>query len=349
MRRSGERQADMAFDLVVGLQARYHEGLEALRRAHRARPSFVCHFWLRDQGRHGGGWRWQSAENEIFASATINVSQVHYTDDPARPLLAASAISAIVHPAHPNAPSMHMHISHTMRKDGTHYWRWMADLNPAIPHEADTQAFRAALQAACPRWFKHAEREGARYFWIPALGRTRGVAHFYLEAFTTGDEAEDFATAWRIGRAAIDTYLEILERRLSAPPPDAAMLAAQRAYHTLYFFQVLMLDRGTTAGLLAHQDNDLGILGSLPPRVDRTLLASWRPRVHPEQRPLLDAILDALPQGTIVAVDDATKLRLAAALRGFYRAHPEALRLQARASVEPPTLLNHLGKAAANT
>ena len=33
--------------------------------------------------------------------------------------------------------------------------------------------------------------------------------------------------------------------------------------HSL-FFQVLTLDRGTTHGLLAHGDNDVGTLGSLP-------------------------------------------------------------------------------------
>ena len=41
----------------------------------------------------------------------------------------------------------------------------------------------------------------------------------------------------------------------------------QLAYHTRYFYQVLLLDRGTTAGLLVHDDNDVGTLGSLPGQV----------------------------------------------------------------------------------
>ena len=87
----------------------------------------------------------------------------------------------------------------------------------------------------------------------------------------TGQFAELF------GKGVIDSYLEILQSALATyPDADDAARAEQLAYHTLYLFQVLTLDRGTTSGLLVHDQNDLGIMGSLPARVDRDLLASWR-------------------------------------------------------------------------
>jgi coproporphyrinogen III oxidase len=112
-------------------------------------------------------------------------------------------------------------------------------------------------------------------------------------------------------------------------------------YHTVYLFQVLTLDRGTTSGLLVHGDNDVGILGSLPSRVDRALLASWRDRVPEVQAPLVDALVEALEPGETSPVDVPAKRRLADAVRAHYRAHPEALQLQARGDVLPPTVANH--------
>ena len=85
-----------------------------------------------------------------------------------------------------------------------------------------------------------------------------------------------------------------MRETLRVPVLDEAT-AQQLAYHTLYFFQVLTLDRGTTSGLLVHDQNDLGIMGSLP---------AWVDRAH-------------------------------------YRAHPEAVALQAAGDVVPPTVATH--------
>ena len=126
-----------------------------------------------------------------------------------------------------------------------------------------------------------------------------------------------------------------------ATPITDADRAAQRAYHTLYLFQVLTLDRGTTSGLLVHDQNDVGILGSLPSHVDRALLASWRARVPAPQDQLVDALVAALPDAAPAPVDTATKAALAAAVRAHYRRHPAALDLQATGGVAVPTVANH--------
>jgi coproporphyrinogen III oxidase len=295
--------------------------------------------WERDGGRHGGGVRYACAETSQFNRASVNVSCVHYDDEPARRLASATALSTIIHPRHPLAPSLHLHLSFTEMRDGRGSWRMMADLNPSTDDLAQKARFEASLQRAAPEHFAAARALGDRYFFIPALERHRGITHFYLEEFSSGDFEADRGLADRVGRAGLDTYVELL--RAPRPPADASAQARQLAYHTLYLFQVLTLDRGTTSGLLIHDQNDLGIMGSLPSWVDRALLASWASKVPRPQDELVRALVAALPPANPSPVTDEVRVTLAGLVRAHYRAHPEALELQASGSVIPPTVSNH--------
>ncbi len=329
---SSSLRAQAAFSLIQALQTqllrRLNDGADPGR--------FEPFSWQRDDGRHGGGTRLTYVGGERFNRASLNVSHVHYDDRPERPLGSASALSSIVHPAHPRAPSLHLHISWTEMKVGGGYWRLMADLNPSMPDDADTSRFLAALKAASGAHLDEGIAQGDRYFGIPALGRHRGVAHFYLEQFRAeGDELPR-----RFGEVMIDAYGDILRDKLAtAKPASPEEAAAQRAYHTVYLFQVLTLDRGTTSGLLVHDQNDLGILGSLPAVVDRALLASWEPAMPKPQNELLRSLVAALPASG--AVGDAEKLAFCRILREHYARHPHALDLQARGHTLPPTVANH--------
>lgn len=338
--------AHAALQLVSALQRRMVDAQEGIARAIGEPDQFTEVSWVRDDGRHGGGSRRSIADTRVFDRASVNVSQVHYDDEPEKRLSSATALSTIIHPRHPHAPSVHVHVSWTEMRDGTGYWRIMADLNPAIretePALAGKTRFLTALRTAAPHVFEEAARQGDAYFFIPALDRHRGVAHFYLEQYATADLQADMALARAVAEAAIDTHAAIVGDALrDAGPGDAAARQGQLAYHTLYLFQVLTLDRGTTSGLLVHDQNDVGILGSLPSHVDRNLLASWRGRVPAPVDQLVDRLLEALPAGEVVEVDDASKRALAVAVRAFYQANPRALELQARGDVIPPTVANH--------
>lgn len=332
-----------ALNLVRNLQDHFRRGLEACNESHPEPTPFMRVEWLRDGGRHGGGVRHELGDTGIFNRASINVSQVHYDDEPLRRLSSATALSTIIHPQHPLAPSVHIHISWTEMKLGNGYWRVMADLNPAIPVEGDAAAFEAAVRRASGSLYEFAKTQGDTYFYIPALGRHRGVCHFYLEGYCTDDFEADHDLARSIGVAAIDGYLAILRGALAgAEQPSDAQVREQLAYHTLYLYQVLTLDRGTTSGLLIHDQNDLGILGSLPARVDRGLLASWIDQTPAPQRELVARLVEILPaERTPAPVTPEAKLAMARALRDHYARHPEALELQAAGDVIPPTVGNH--------
>ena len=336
-------RATQALKLVSDLQQRFVTKLNAISKKYGSGKPYEPTEWFRDEGKHGGGVRFMATDEKIFNRASVNISQVQYDDDDTKQLASASAISTIIHPKNPLAPSVHIHISWTELKNGSGYWRVMADLNPAIENSEDKAEFAKKLSQAAPQQYAEAAAQGDRYFNIPVLGRHRGVTHFYLEDYSTGNNDVDLTMARTVGETAIDTYCDILssaiEKRTS---PTAADYKKQLDYHTLYFFQVLTLDRGTTSGLLVHNQNDVGILASLPSHVNRSLLASWKQRMPAPQDMLLEKMIACLSDEEVCPVEDDTKQALANCVRKHYQAHPEAISMQASGNVVPPTVNNHL-------
>jgi coproporphyrinogen III oxidase len=298
--------------------------------------------WFRDGGKHGGGVRYESRDELIFNRGSVNVSQVHYDDDESKTLSSATAISTIIHPANPHAPSMHMHISWTQMRDGKAYWRIMGDLNPSLKNDVFQRDFDMMLDRTAGEYANEGVKQGDKYFNIPVLHRTRGVSHFYLEGFNRGDFNADGLFAKKMGKAIIDTYIGIILQALQYYKSYTSdEKKVQLDYHTLYLFQVLTLDRGTTSGLLIHNQNDVGIMGSIPSHINRKLLESWIKLMPKPQDKLLNALLNVLPSEVNVHVTEEVKKHLAHAVREHYKTYPEALKLQASGGVVPSTVENH--------
>jgi coproporphyrinogen III oxidase len=337
---AASEDAKRAYDLVRNLQKRFVEKLNVLSQNIGEKKDFQEVTWLRDEGLHGGGSRFEFSDEKLFNTGSVNVSQVHYDDMPEKKLTSATAISTIIHPRNPNVPSFHMHISLTELRDGTAYWRLMADLNPSIYNEHDKNVFDVALSNASEEIYEEGAKQGDLYFNIPALERHRGVSHFYLENYQTDDKKADEEFALKFGEGVIDSYIDIItdayEKRASCSSKE---IRSQLEYHTLYLFQVLTLDRGTTAGLLVHNQNDLGIMGSLPSYVDRELLRSWAIRVKSPQDILVNELVEAI--NIDGEIDAPTKIKLAQVVRAHYKNHPEALKMQAKGETIPSTVDNH--------
>ena len=335
-------QAKTALTLVEGLQTYFKDKLNHLSITLGSNLPFSKLEWIRDEGKHGGGTRYEAQDTALFNCGSINVSQVHYDDKADKKLSCATAISTIIHPANPHVPSMHMHISWTQMRDTTGYWRIMADLNPSLANEEDKESFDSTLRESATSYYEEGSRQGDRYFDIAVLNRTRGVSHFYLEGFNTGNYEEDYAFAKRMGEKVIDTYTEILTKAINENHNSTAEeKEKQLAYHTLYLFQVLTLDRGTTSGLLVHNQNDLGIMGSLPSFINRKLLESWICKMPKPQDKLLESLLEALPDVNPTPINRDVKKKLANAVREHYKKYPQALSMQASGEIIPPTVQNH--------
>ncbi len=332
--------AQAAYSLVEHLQSYFVRALEQLSSEIGEKQKFEPIEWFRHHGKFGGGVRYVATDDKLFNRGSVNVSQVQYESDETKQLASATALSTIIHPRNPHAPSMHMHISWTEMKNGKGYWRMMADLNPSVFKEEDKQTFEACLKACGGEYYEEASAQGDKYFYIPALERHRGVSHFYLENFSTGNRDDDLKMAQRLGEGVVDTYVKIIKNRMvnetSITEEDKKV---QLAYHTIYLFQVLTLDRGTTSGLLVHDENDVGIMGSIPSHVNKTLFLSWKDKTPPEQNGLVDVIAACLDEDG--AVENEQKAALAQAAREYYKTHPQALKVQASGNVSVPTVQNH--------
>lgn len=329
-----------AYQLVSILQKRFVDKLNFLSSTLGENKNFEKVVWFRDKGIHGGGNRFEARDNVLFNTASVNVSQVHYDEDETKSLQSATAISTIIHPKNPNVPSIHIHISLTCLRDGSSYWRVMADLNPSLQNDEDKEVFNNSLKELSNETYEEGIKQGDKYFFIPALNKHRGVCHFYLENYKTQNESDDFLFAQNFGEGIIDTYINIIENAFKTRTKFSVQdIKKQLDYHTLYLFQVLTLDRGTTSGLLVHNQNDIGIMGSLPSFVNKSLLKSWIQKVEKPQDELVNALVEAIKDDGMI--NASIKEKLASRVREHYKNHPQALKYQASGNTIPNTVNNH--------
>ncbi|MDF1875164.1 coproporphyrinogen III oxidase [Sulfurimonas sp. SAG-AH-194-I05] len=340
---SASQDAVWAYTLVRGLQERFVDKLNNLSATIGENKSFEEVTWLRDEGLHGGGNRFEARDTKLFNTASVNVSQVHYDEMPQKNLQSATAISTIIHPNNPHVPSIHIHISLTQLKNSGSYWRIMADLNPSITNDEDKQIFDDSLQNVSQELYQEGTSQGNKYFTIPSLKRARGVSHFYLENYKTDSQENDYALAQSFGEGIIDTYIGIIENAFKTRVAFSVQdIMKQRDYHTLYLYQVLTLDRGTTSGLLIHKQNDVGIMGSLPTFVNKKLLLSWADISTTPQDELVKNLANVInDKGEI---NTSTKEKLAQVVREHYKKYPNALSMQASGNTIPSTVNNHATK-----
>ena len=317
-------EAQSCLNVINDLQLRFTNGIQSFGEI---KPNEIL--WYRNDGKNGGGRRFEFLNSSFISSASINVSQVHYELNDKSKITSASALSAIVHPLHSVHPSLHLHISLMTYQNFEYYWRIMADLNPPIPNDCQTEIFEKIFIDLAPEHYKKAFLNGNQYFYIPSLERHRGVLHFYLEKYKSGNFVEDLRFAEKIGINVITTYLSFLNSNKLISKSIDDNEDTRIAYNTLYFFQVVTLDRGTTAGILAHDQNDVGILGSLPNIVNKNLLVSWITILSKPQDLLLERIINSLPNEALIKIDNDLKAKIAQIIRKFYLEFPDALQNQA--------------------
>jgi len=336
------QEAIDAYTLVRSLQKRFVDKLNHLSQTIGENKNFQEVTWLRDEGIHGGGSRFEARDNVLFNTASVNVSQVHYDEDETKKLQSASAISTIIHPKNPNVPSIHIHISLTQIKGNKSYWRIMADLNPSINNNEDKDVFVKSLKDLSGDTYEEGIKQGDKYFNIPDLNRHRGISHFYLENYKTSNIQEDYHFANSFGEGIIDTYIDIIENAFKTRESFSVHdIKQQLDYYTLYLFQVLTLDRGTTSGLLIHNQNDIGIMGSLPTFINKQLLKSWQEKATKPQDELVSNLEESINEQGIV--DQITKEKLAQVVREHYKKYPKAISMQASGNTVPSTVSNHKG------
>ncbi|MEO8176893.1 MAG: oxygen-dependent coproporphyrinogen oxidase [Sphingomicrobium sp.] len=273
-------QQQAARDWFEALRSRIVAAFEAIEREAGSDATFTFTPWDRtdpDGSPGGGGVRGQM-NGTVFEKVGVNVSTVGgrfapefaasvagAEDDPS---FFATGISLVAHMANPHVPAVHMNTRFLATTK-----RWFgggADLNPAIPYAADTDAFHARLRAACaahdptfyPRFAKWAEE----YFWLPHRSVARGVGGIFYDHLEGHFDAH-FAFTRDVGEAFLEIFPQLVRQRMAMPFTEAERQRLLE-FRGRYVEFNLLYDRGTLFGLKTGGNID-AILMSLPP------LARW--------------------------------------------------------------------------
>ena len=226
-------------------------------------------------GEPGGGGVMSVMKGRVFEKAGVNISTVHGQFSPEfakqingaaeDPRFFATGISLVIHPANPLVPAVHLNTRFLVTTK-----RWFGggvDLNPAIPDDAETETFHAAVKAMCdshdPAHYPAYKKWAEEYFWVPHRNRHRGVGGIFYDHLNSGDWDKDFAFTQGVGKTFVDLYPRLVRAKMhQAFTPEQRL--QQLRYRGLYAEFNLVYDRGTTFGLKTGGNVD-AILMSLPP------------------------------------------------------------------------------------
>jgi coproporphyrinogen III oxidase len=255
---------------------------ESIEREAGSDAAFQYTPWQREEEGNSdpGGGVQGLMKGKVFEKVGVNVSTVRGSfakefagsingASAEKPGFVATGISLVAHMSNPHVPAVHMN---TRFLTTTKAWfGGGADLNPPIPYAEDTEAFHAAMRAACdPHGADHYARFSKwaeDYFYIPHRQVGRGVGGIFADHLECADDAgweANFAFIQDIGRQFLAAFPAIVRKRMNTPF-DVADEAQMFEYRGRYAEFNLVYDRGTIFGLKTGGNID-AILMSLPPR-----------------------------------------------------------------------------------
>lgn len=189
----------------------------------------------------------------------------------------ATAISLIVHPRNPYAPTTHMNLRFFVvdaeaGEDPVWYFGGGFDLTPYYGFEADAVHWHTEAKAACDPFgadfYPRLKTWCDKYFYLDHRDEQRGIGGIFFDDWTEGGFDAAFAFNRSVGEHFLSAYLPILAKR-----KDASYGERERDFQLYrrgrYAEFNLAIDRGTRYGLQSGRRIE-SVLASLPP------LAAWK-------------------------------------------------------------------------
>ena len=179
----------------------------------------------------------------------------------------AAAISLIVHPRNPYAPTTHMNLRFFLVDARPPAWHFGGgfDLSPCYGFVADCIHWHRTAHQAAGRHYARMKAACDAYFHLNHRNEPRGIGGLFFDDWTQGGFAQSFALTKAVGEAFLRAYAPIFQRRnrMDYGPRQREWQLIRRGRYAEFN---LAQDRGTRYGLQSGRRIE-SVLASLPPKV----------------------------------------------------------------------------------
>ena len=203
----------------------------------------------------------------------------------------ATAISMIMHPLNPYAPTFHANLRFFLVDDEHWHFGGGFDLTPFYPFAEDVLHWHRVANKACaahgPDVYNKLKRSCDNYFYLNHREEPRGVGGLFFDDWNVNGFESSFALARSIGDHILEAYVPILKRRKDIPfgERETEFQLYRRGRYAEFN---LAIDRGTRYGIQSGRRIE-SVLASMPPRA--IWKYNWKPAPGSPEAVLYDDYL----------------------------------------------------------